>query len=418
MGATMHTTEQRHPILFVSSCAPRPRDRMHGSFVHEIAKGIVAQGTDVDVFVPVRIFPSSQLLVCLKTPWRFSLLMAAYKSWSNLWLQARGIHTFDNVRYVYCPYTSLPRAHKTGADVKRLTEGRLRRVASQLHKNYSFILGHFSETIKWVDHFSKTLNTPGGIFVHEDLMVSRDQDVSKELEMQQSSLSIIFANSTKTAAQIATLNLKSSIVTACLGLNDVFMRTAQQPLQSDRKDRVIHIVCVSRFFRWKNQSLLLDAAHRWNQNHVAPKIRLTLAGDSGPELHHLRLMARKLSMEDSVVFTRIESPLSTFQALQNQDLFIFPSRFESFGIVAIEAIALGIPVIFGNNIGAQKDLAMAGFHFPTFDQDSADCLLACLSANIPRMPSLLDLTTRARQHVLATYSWRRCAEQIIQAIST
>ena len=57
----------------------------------------------------------------------------------------------------------------------------------------------------------------------------------------------------------------------------------------------------------------------------------------------LKQKARQLGVEDSVIFYGISQRIE--QLFWAMDVFVFPSRFEGFGIVAVEAQAAGLPVL-------------------------------------------------------------------------
>jgi UDP-glucose:(heptosyl)LPS alpha-1,3-glucosyltransferase len=92
------------------------------------------------------------------------------------------------------------------------------------------------------------------------------------------------------------------------------------------------------------------------------------------------------------------------------DLFALFSAFDTFGMVVLEAMAAGLPVIVSPNVGA-KDLVeegVNGFVLPDFrDADAA----------ADRMLRLLDAERReamglAAQRVAGEHTWERLAEKM------
>jgi glycosyltransferase involved in cell wall biosynthesis len=75
---------------------------------------------------------------------------------------------------------------------------------------------------------------------------------------------------------------------------------------------------------------------------------------------------------DGVDWLGIVPPNSMAEIYSDADLFIFPTRYESFGLVVIEAMAAGLPVIVSNVIGAgivtdgRNGIVVAGFDPPDY----------------------------------------------------
>lgn len=76
--------------------------------------------------------------------------------------------------------------------------------------------------------------------------------------------------------------------------------------------------------------------------------KLILAGD-GPERHALERLVRELDLCSRVIF--LGKVRDTAHVLEISDLFLLPSETESFGLAALEAMAVGVPVISSNTGG-------------------------------------------------------------------
>jgi N-acetyl-alpha-D-glucosaminyl L-malate synthase BshA len=76
--------------------------------------------------------------------------------------------------------------------------------------------------------------------------------------------------------------------------------------------------------------------------------KLIFAGD-GPERNNLERLVRELDLCGRVIFVGKVS--DTSHVLEISDLFILPSETESFGLAALEAMAVGVPVISSNTGG-------------------------------------------------------------------
>lgn len=106
------------------------------------------------------------------------------------------------------------------------------------------------------------------------------------------------------------------------------------------------IIChVSNFRAVKRVEDVIRIFHKINQKVPS---RLLLIGD-GPERYNAELLCRELGTCDRV--TMIGKIRDTVNLLRIGDLFLLPSQTESFGLAALEAMAVGVPVISSNTGG-------------------------------------------------------------------
>jgi N-acetyl-alpha-D-glucosaminyl L-malate synthase BshA len=96
--------------------------------------------------------------------------------------------------------------------------------------------------------------------------------------------------------------------------------------------------------------------------------RLILVGD-GPDAGHARQLAEDLGVIDRVTFTGVLDGVADL--LQAADLLLLPSQTESFGLVALEAMASGVPVV-ASDVGGLPEVVehgVSGFLAPMGDVD-------------------------------------------------
>jgi glycosyltransferase involved in cell wall biosynthesis len=110
------------------------------------------------------------------------------------------------------------------------------------------------------------------------------------------------------------------------------------------------IGCIGRLDHKKGQDILLDAFSKafYNNENVV----LVLIGD-GDEKDTLNLMANELGIKNRVFF--LGNIINASEYLSLFDLFVLPSRFESFPNTLLEAIKNGLPII-ASNVGGVEEL--------------------------------------------------------------
>ena len=102
------------------------------------------------------------------------------------------------------------------------------------------------------------------------------------------------------------------------------------------------VLCVARMYRRKRIEDLLTAALRLRDG--VPRVQVRVVG-SGPEHERLLRLHTELGLGDSVHFLGEVSRGRLAEEYVNADCFCLPSVQEGFGIVFLEAMAAGLPVV-------------------------------------------------------------------------
>jgi 1,2-diacylglycerol 3-alpha-glucosyltransferase len=168
------------------------------------------------------------------------------------------------------------------------------------------------------------------------------------------------------------------------------------------------LISSGRLAKEKNWDTLLKAAKKVHQKH--PNVRLVLVGD-GPEKETLQDLAAELGITERVTFTG-ELPFSdVILYLKAADLFGFASVTETQGLVTMEALAAGLPVIAVDASGT-RDIVDDGEQGYLVSND-ADAL----AESIIRLLDSPETMQKFRSNALEKakeYDAKNCARQLVE----
>jgi glycosyltransferase involved in cell wall biosynthesis len=131
-----------------------------------------------------------------------------------------------------------------------------------------------------------------------------------------------------------------------------FERRSRQELGIP-EDEVV-LISIGRLIKRKALDFVLLALSRLDKG----RFRLLVIGD-GPEEAHLRDLVRTLGLSSQVDFLGAVWGDPKFQYLAAADMFVLPSAHEGFGLVFLEAMHCGLPVIASSS-GGQTDFLRDG----------------------------------------------------------
>ena len=112
---------------------------------------------------------------------------------------------------------------------------------------------------------------------------------------------------------------------------------------------VIKLFSLAYLVKGKGMDLLIEA---FNNSLKGKNVQLFIGGD-GTERKNLENMVKKLQLDKQIYFLGALSRREVVKEMANCDGFVLVSEHETFGMVYIEAMAMGKPVLATKNGGAE-----------------------------------------------------------------
>ncbi len=159
------------------------------------------------------------------------------------------------------------------------------------------------------------------------------------------------------------------------------------------------IVFTGRLAWEKGVQTLIDACGQLPTDQA----RLVIAG-RGPLEADLRERVKALGIEAAVTFAGFLSEPDLRALLTAADVAVIPSIYEPFGMVAVEAGALGTPVVAART-GGLRDIVIDGVTGLTVPAGDVPALVSALKEVIAHPMAARDRAERARERVSRVFVW-------------
>jgi len=387
-------------VLVISSLYPSVNDPVSGVFVQAQIQELVKGGCQVKVLSPVPMAP-------------FPINLFS-KKWA-------GFHAtpvcavVENIEVYYPRYLSLPRNWLFGRSGQRMYAG-MNTLLYEISNEFQFDLIHAHVALP--DGFAAMMAAER--FQKPFLVTIHGADLQKTIHFNPSCKDIIGGVISHSSATILVSNKLKRIAETNFGiLNklkvipngidpaslDLISGGASQKTNEEKI-----VLSVSNLVPSKGVDFNLYALERLVSKH--PEVKYLVIG-AGPERGHLHSLARKLGLSNRVEFLGKLPHDQVLSYMARCDIFSLPSWQEGFGIVYLEAMAHGKPVIGcqGEGIEDFVEDSETGYLVKPGDLDG---LVKTLGDLLDHPEKRTETGKRAQKLVLENYTWEKNAQETIR----
>jgi len=164
----------------------------------------------------------------------------------------------------------------------------------------------------------------------------------------------------------------------------------------------------------KNLIRLLKAFALYCRKYPKKTEKLVIIGGKGWKFEPIYQAVMDLKLKTKVVFTGYVSEKRKIELLKWAKVLVFPSLYEGFGLPALEAMSLGVPVICSNNSALGEISNQAAFLVNPRD-------IRSIFRGLARVLSNKTLREELREKGLARvqlFSWSKCAQETLKVFQS
>ena len=186
--------------------------------------------------------------------------------------------------------------------------------------------------------------------------------------------------------------------------------SVQEHGKSDSGTGPLTILCVGRLGNHKGQRWLLNVYLRARTRFDRPTRIILVGRDEGAAIGIENFIAER-RLQGEVIVTGEVSDNELAEWYAEADLFALFSRYEAFGLVFLEAMAHGTPVLT-HEVGANREVLLRGaVVVPRFNEEVAAAeLVRLVNDNAARR----KLGHEAQEYALSEFAWPAVAEKYLE----
>lgn len=386
-------------VLEISHLYPVPYDPLLGIAIHKQLKYFNNKNCEVLVVSPIPW-----------TPFPFNVINDKWKLYSKIPFY----QPLEDIEIYYPRYLTFPNAYFFNSSGIRMYHG-IRKLISEIWKKFPFDLIHAHMALP--DGYAAMLLSQnyGKPFVVT--FQATDLDITtKRSNYCFISLKKVFSKSNKIISPSPRLQkdlldnfgLDSDAIPYGIDNNEIF--TSGKNSSFSEKSKSTILLSVSRLIKTKGIDLNLYAFKKLLSKYDD---LIYLIIGKGPMQLHLENLAKELKIEKKVKFIGFLPHKKIMQYMFSCDIFVLPSWQETLGLVYIEAMAHGKPVIGvkGQGIDGIVEHKRNGMLVEPKDIDSLVEMIAYL---IDHPQEAKKMGERAKKLVLENYTWEKNAEKTIK----
>ncbi len=381
-------------VLVISHMYPSTFNEVAGIFVHEQVKEIVKQGHDVRVISPVPWSPA---------PFRW--FKEKWKRYARIPYEA----TVEGIKVIYPRYIALPGGilfEYSGA----LVFIGLKDIVRKLYEDFPFDIIHAHVALP--DGYAavklkQIYRKPVVVTIHgQDLYetINRNNKCYEKVNIVFSLVDkiILVSNKLKNLMINKEINNPKTIVIG----NGIPNKMITGTRLSKNNNEIKRILSVSYLIERKGIQYNLQAIARLRP--IFPNIQYVIVGD-GDQRDILKNMVSVLGLKEHVIFTGLLPHQEVLNQMQQTDIFCLPSWNEAFGVVYIEAMGQGIPVIACRGEGIE-DVIEHGVNGILVEPHDIDSLTEALRYLLNNPDKAKEIGKSGQQLVTNKYVWSKNAE--------
>lgn len=167
---------------------------------------------------------------------------------------------------------------------------------------------------------------------------------------------------------------------------------------------------VGRLVNEKGAHILLDAMPKILAYYGGVKLVIT---GKGPQMDFLRNKAASMGIEKKVYFTGYISDDNLSRLYMCVDVAVFPSLYEPFGIVALESMVAGVPVVV-SDVGGIGEIVEHGIDGMKAYAGNPDSLADSILEILHNPGKAEDMKAKALEKLRRQYDWSNISEKSLK----
>ncbi|SHK23689.1 hypothetical protein SAMN02745248_02123 [Hathewaya proteolytica DSM 3090] len=385
-------------VLVISHMYPSSANEMSGIFVKKQVQELKKMGCDITVICPI--------------PWAgfpLNIISNKWKAYDNIPHK----EVAEGIEVHYPRYIEYPKGIAFASSGERIYNA-IKKLVHNLHKTKKFDLIHCHVALP--DGYagmrlSKELQLPFMVTVHgQDFQytIKKSEILKKKVYEVLNKADKIIVVSSKLRN---TISDEKFISKTHIVFNGIDVNNEGEDVEKLKHiPRDVHILSASNLVETKGIKYNIMAVKELKKTYDNIKYYIIGSGNQGQQLEE---MVKELDLYNNVIFLGRLSHEEVLRWMKKCSVFSLPSYQEGFGVVYIEAMLQGKPVIGIKGQGIQDAIIHGENGFLVKPKESQD-LLETLQLLLSHEELRDTIGNNARKTVIEKFTWKKTAEELLR----